>query len=90
MLGLAVDEPRVPLSHDDGTGCPAARSASRIVVPAGTATSTPARASVTVNARSSGRAIAAPSTKLSKWMFAPFQCPVMSRTASISGRGPQQ
>jgi hypothetical protein len=83
--------PQVPLSHDDSTRRPARRSASRIVTPAGTATSPPERASLTTNGLSSGRASAAPLDEALEMDASHVgQWPVMSRTASISGRGPQQ
>src|SRR5258706_10431588 len=82
--------PQVPLSHELGASWPRERIASRIDAPGATSMRSPELASTTVNARSSGLRAAAASMKLSKWIAERDQCPVMSRTASSSGRGPQQ
>jgi len=81
--------PQVPLSHELGTSNPLARNASRMVVPAGTATLPPLRASRTVNGLSSALRSAA-SVKASKCTADGDQWPVMSRTDCIRPRGPQQ
>ena len=81
--------PQVPLSHELGTSRPWSRSASRMVLPTGTAIVSPLRASRTVNGLSSGFASAA-SVNASKCTADGDQWPVMSRTACIRPRGPQQ
>ncbi len=66
-----------------------ARKASRMVVPAGTSTVPPVRARRTLKGLSSGLRSAA-SVKASKCTAEGDQWPVMSRTACINPRGPQQ
>ena len=58
-------------------------------LPTGTSNAAPELASFTKKGLSSGRT-PPPSLKLSKCTLAGDQWPVMSRTASISARGPQQ
>ena len=58
-------------------------------LPTGTSNTAPVLASFTMKGLSSGRT-PPPSLKLSKCTLAGDQWPVMSRTASISARGPQQ
>ncbi|MNV93169.1 hypothetical protein D3C71_1878270 [compost metagenome] len=81
--------PHVPLSQDQAVWQPCSRATERMDFPIGTSNSLADFASFTVNGLSSGW-VAPPSEKLSKCTLAGDQCPVMSRTASISLLGPQQ
>ena len=89
LTSFDLHEPQVPLSHDDGSLKPAPRSASSIVMPTGTATVAPLPVTRTVNGWSSCPDRAT-SVNASKCTADDDQCPVMSRTVSINGRGPQQ
>jgi len=91
MVGRAgLQVPQVPLSHELGTLTPAPRSVSSRLRSAGTSIVLPLRASCTVKGTLSALASAAPMPKSSKCTALVGQWPVMSRTASINPRGPQQ
>ena len=94
MIGVAGDQPRAAGAAGArlaGAAHRVRRAAQRLEDRGRPRPSTlaPLRASRTVKGRSLRRS-AASTPNLSKWTVPPAQWPVMSRTASISARGPQQ
>ena len=80
--------PQAPVSHDDATSTPLARSTSMTVTPAGTSRLSAERASSTVNALESSMSVGL--AKYSKWTVSSLRpaAAAMRRVASSIGPGP--